>query len=420
MKIGSLNTFNLKIHSPTRGRTKTRPQPPCFLPPFDPCNLPVRRCPVAREEASHRIMILRLGAFGDILMGTPLLAALRHAYPNAHLTWIVGSLEREAIDANPYIDELLVWEGGYWKRMVRKLHYSRWISRMLAFRRELQNRRYDVFISFQPEEWPLLTLGVGAPVSIGIFDTFKRFYGKPRNPHFRRFYTHPYPAPELATHRTDQYLLALGALGLPPVPDEPLAIGYTAADRACADEFLEWHGLAQGKKFVVISPLTTWPTRCWPADRYVALADALARRHGCRIVVTGSAKEQATLEEIAAHMETAPVVMAGELSFRQTTALLNRAALLVSGDTGPMHAASALGIPQIALFGPTSPQWYGPRSPQAISLLHPVPCGPCDQKICTQTGENYLRCQRLITVAEVLEVAAGFLRQPDTIPVSPR
>lgn len=385
-----------------------RPMPPRFLPPLDPCNLSLQRCRVSREQASRRILILRLGAFGDILMGSPLLATLRRAYPDAHLTWLVNDLEREAIDASPYVDELLVWEGAYWKRMVRALNYPLWFARLFAFRRVLRLRRYDVFISFQPEEWPLVTLGTGAPISVGIFDTFKRFYGKSHNPRFRRFYTHPYDAPKLATHRTDQYLLALGALGLSSASKEPTTIGYTATDRIVTEDFLERNGLTHGPGFIVLAPLATWETRCWPADRYVALGDALTRRHDVRLVFIGSAKERPALEEIAARMDAPPVVMAGELSFRQAAALLDRAALLVSGDTGPMHVASALGTPQVALFGPTSPDWYGPRSDRALVMAHPVHCGPCDRKICRNTDDPYL-CMRLLGVEEVFQGACRLL-----------
>ena len=390
-------------------RPKRKPMPPEFVPPLTPCNLPIRRCTVPREQAVQRILIMRIGAFGDILMGTSLLAALRTAYPDAYITWVAEYSEREAIDANPYVDEVLRWDGSYWRRMVRRFNYGRWVSRMLAFRRELRDRRYDIFISFQPEEWPLLTLGVAAPVSIGIFDTFKRFYGKAHNPHFRRFYTHVYDAPDLATHRIDQYLLTLEALGLPPNPASPMSMGYTEADRAAANQFLAEQGVTAGERLVVLAPMTTWPTKCWSSERYAELGDALVEQHGCRIVVIGSGKEREAVEALASQMKPRPVTAAGSLTFRQMAALIDQAALLVSGDTGPMHVASALGIPQIALFGATSPQWYGPRSKHALSLLHEVPCGPCDQKVCANTGADYLRCLKLITVEEALTAAQKLL-----------
>ncbi len=403
MKIGPI-----KIHSRELRRTKRRPVAPEFLSPLTPCNVSIQRCTVPRGQASKRILIMRVGAFGDILMGTSVLASLRKAYPDAYITWIAEFTEKEAIDASPYVDEILKWDGFYWKRMLRKLQYPQWLAQAWRLKGELKARRFDVFISFQPEEWPLLLLGSGAPVSVGIFDTFKRYYGASRRRHYQRLYTHPFAEPRLPAHRIDQYLLTLQALGLPPAAPEPMSMGYTAEDASAAEDFLRTHNLPSGHDFVALAPMTTWPTKCWPADRFVALGDALARRHGCRVVLMGSAKERPVLEDIAARMETAPVVMAGELSFRQAAALLDRAALLVSGDTGPMHVASALGTPQVALFGPTSPAWYGPRGGRALVMARPVSCGPCDRKVCRNTEDPHL-CMRLLTVEEVLERASSLL-----------
>lgn len=390
-------------------KPKSKPLPPDFQVPLVPCNLPLQRCPVPREQASRRILIMRAGAFGDILMGTSLLAALREAYPEAHLTWIAEHSEMQAIDANPYIDEVLQWDSAYWKRMVRRVQYPLWLLRVLQIQKMLRRNQYDIFISFQPEEWALLARGIGAPLRVGIFDTFRRFYRVQQTSGNTRLYTHAYAYPNLPDHRIDQYLLTLQALGLPPNPVAPLSMGYTEADKEVVRRFLVDNGFSGDSPLVLLAPLTTWPTKCWPLERYAALGDALVEQHGCRVVVIGSAKERNTVEALAAQMKLRPLTAAGTLSFRQMAALVDQSALVVSGDTGPMHVASALGVPQVALFGPTSPKWYGPRSPYAVSLLHPVPCGPCDQKFCPNTGEAYMQCMKLLTLPEVLDAALSLL-----------
>jgi predicted lipopolysaccharide heptosyltransferase III len=381
--------------------------PPRFEVPLAPCNLPVSRCTVSREAASRRILIMRLGAYGDILMGTPLLAALRAAYPDAYLTWMAGPTETQAIDANPYIDEVIVWDGAYIRSAWRHGRVGPAIVRSVSLLRELRRRRYDAFISLQPEEWPLLLRAVGAAQNIGVFNTFARHWGEERNPHYQTLYTQAYSRPEL--HRIDQYLAVLEAFGLPKPADPCLSIGYTAEDKAASDSFLAAHGNGESDDFIVVAPLTTWPTKCWAADRYAALGDALAKAHGCRIVLIGTAKEGETLAQIASAMSVPAAVAAGSLTFRQSAALIARSRLLVSGDTGPMHVAAAVGTPQVALFGATSPLWYGPRTERSISLLHEVPCGPCDKKECSQTGADYLRCLDLITVGEALAAAGRLL-----------
>jgi len=391
---------------------RMRHLPPQFLPPLPPCRAPLQRCPVGREQASQRILITRLGAFGDILMATPLLAALRAAYPDAHLTWLVEHTEVQAIDANPYIDEYIKWDGAYWKRQFRWQRLLLGLLRARRFCAELRRQRYDVFISFQPEEWPWLIRGVNAPISIGVFDTFQQTDGLKRTSPNVRLYSTAYTCDDLPLHRTDQYLLPLRALGLAGLPEKRMSMGFTAADAAAADRFLRGQGLADGRPFVVVAPMTTWPSRCWPGERYAALGDALARRFGCASVLIGSARpeERRTVADVAAQMESGPIQAAGVLDFRQMAALIARSAVLISGDTGPMHVAAAVGTASVSLFGSTPVLGRAPLTPGGRTLMHPVPCGPCDQKFCPNPPESHMLCMRLIGVDEVLETVTGLLR----------
>ncbi len=381
--------------------------PTRFSAPLNPCNLPVSRCTVPRAAASRRILVMRLGAFGDILLATPLLAALREAYPDAHLTWLAGPTEAQAIDASPYVDEVIVWDGAFIRTAWRHTRLYSASSRFASFWSQLRSRRWDVFISLQPEEWPLLIWGSGARQTVGVFNTFARHWGREHNPYYRRFYSQSYSHPDL--HRTEQYLAVLTALGLPKPVAPRLTMGFTEEDKAAAEKLLDAHGIGPSDPVVVLAPSTTWPTKCWPVDRYAPLGDALAKDHGCRIVLIGTADEAETLNQIASEMSAPAAIAAGALTFRAAAALIARSRLLVSGDTGPMHVAAAVGTPQVALFGATSPAWYGPRTDRAISLLHEVPCGPCDQKQCSQTGEEYLRCLKGITGEEARAAAARLL-----------
>ena len=390
---------------------RMRHLPPQFLPPLLPCRAPLHRCPVGRELASRRILITRVGAFGDILMATPLLAALRAAYPDAHLTWLVEHTEVQAIDANPYIDEYIKWDGAYWKRQFRWNRLPLGLLRARRFCAELRRRHYDVFISFQPEELAWLVRGINAPISVGVFDTFQQTDGLKRTSPNVRLYSTAYTHDELPLHRTDQYLLPLRALGLPELPEKRMSMGFTEQDAAAADRFLHGQGLADGRPFVVIAPMTTWPSRCWPGERYAALGDALAQRLGHASVLIGSARpeERRTVADVAARMVSGPIQAAGVLDFRQMAALIARSAALISGDTGPMHVAAAVGTPSVSLFGPTPVLGRAPLTPGGRTLMHPVPCGPCDQKLCPNPPESHMLCMRLIGVDEVLETVTGLL-----------
>ncbi len=391
---------------------------PIFTDPFDPINLPVQRCPVSRKDASHRILIMRLGSQGDIVMGTPLLAALRRAHPRSYITWMVEHSSREAVDASPFVDELIVWDGSFWKDMLRERWKNMlnremwlgatWLRAALKMRRRLRRRRFDVLINFHGEQWPTVTRSVGARTRIGVFEYFATVDG--RQPKNENLYTSAFHASDLSAHRTDVHLWPLEPLGLPLPKDKTLTLGFTAQDAAAVDTLLRDCGVVG--RFVVVAPMTTWASRNWPEERFVELGDTLARETGCRIIMIGSPSERGVVERIAARMQTNPIRAAGMFGFRGMAALIARASVLVSGDTGPMHVAAAVGTPYVALFGPTPVPGRAPLVGTGVSLMHPVPCGPCDLPVCPNVGEDHLLCMRLITVPEVLAAVAQFLPNP--------
>jgi ADP-heptose:LPS heptosyltransferase len=368
----------------------------------------VRRCTSA-DAPGRRILIARTTANGDILMGTPLLAALRAAWPDVHLTWMVEYREREAIDANPFVDELLLWDTQYWKGPARRGLYPVWLARVLHLRRLMREKRFDTLISFQPEDWTVVARTVGAPVRIGVFDTFREYHRQTRTSRKARLYTRAFAFEEHPPHRVDQYLLPLRELGIPAPLDKQMTMGYTAADEQTAAEYIDRE--LDGEPFIVVAPLTGWPSRQWPPERFAAAADAITRASGRRVVLVsgGGEQDRAVVEQITGLMETRPHRACGVFGFRGLAALITRADAVVSGDTGPMHVAAAVGTPYVALFGPTPPERFAPQVGPGRTLLHPVPCGPCHQKQCRNTGDDYLRCLRLITVEEVTSAVLGLL-----------
>ena len=388
---------------------------PVFAAPVAACNLPPKR---QTGTGGPRILIIRTKANGDILMGTPLLAALREKFPNAHLTWMVETREREAIDANPYVDEILLWDTHYWKNMTRRGLYPIFWWRVHALKKRLASRHYDILISFEPEDWPFLISASGVERSIGVFDTFREYHNQTKTSKRAALYTHAFTYEELPPHRTHQYLLPLLVLGYDKPATSPptkMTIGYQASDEAAAENFLRQNGVGDGQRFVVIAPMTGWPSRIWPGERFAAVADALLSRYArenLRVVLIGSGKEKNDLLQVAAQMQakTPPVIAAGSLSFRQMAALIARAALVIGGDSGPMHVAASVDTPYIALFGPSPVARFAPLSGRGLPLAKPVPCGPCHQFVCpNKTPETIMQCLRLISVEQVSEAAFGFL-----------
>lgn len=388
---------------------------PDFAAPLTPCNLPTRRSTApSREAASRRILVVRTIANGDILMGTPLLASLRAAWPDAHITWLVERRERQAIDANPYVDELLLWDTMYWKRMTRRALYPLWMVRALRLRRLILEKNFDHLISFQPEDWPTLTRVLQDADRVGIFDTFREYHRAKSTSRRARLFNHAFTYSDHPPHRVDQYLLPLKALGLPlPAPENKrLVMGYTNDDARAADAYIT--GELEGAPFVLVAPLTGWPSRVWPAERYAAICDGIAQATGHRVVLTsgGNPKDRAVVEYVAELMQTRPHLAIGTFGLRALAALIERADLVLSGDTGPMHIASAVDTPYVALFGPSPIERFAPLVGRGLPMARPVPCGPCHQFECKNKGDDHQLCLKLLTVEDVLDACLSYLSGP--------
>jgi ADP-heptose:LPS heptosyltransferase len=354
---------------------------------------------------------MRLGSSGDIVMTSPLLRALRRAYPDGFITFIAEHTHLEAIDANPIVDEVVRWDSSYFYKPLRKHRYLQWVWRVLEFAPQLRQRRFDIFICFDPEDWRLMPRGARAPVSIGVFDTWRSLHEDNATSPNTRYYTKAFTWQDLPEHRSQAALLPLQPLNLPPPADLRMTIGFTAEDAAAIGRFLADAGLAERQPYVVVAPMTTWESRCWPLDRYAQLCDHIhALRPATRVVLIGSAKERDAVLRVAEEMATPPVVAAGAFGFRQMAALIAGADLVVSGDTGPMHVAAAVGTPYVALFGPTPPAGRAPLQGPGLTIVHPVPCGPCDREHCGNPPETFKLCMNLISVDEAFDAVSHCVR----------
>ena len=352
---------------------------------------------------------MRLGAAGDIVMTTPLLTALRNAYPNGHFTWILTDKHCAVMDANPYIDEIILWDISWWGN--KPLRLPRQIVSGIAFARQMRARHFDVFLNFDNNPWPLLVRAVNAPLRIGVFNKFFKEKISEREK-LERFYNVVYTKSDFPAHRTDQALLPLNALHIaPPAQNEKqMIMGFTARDDAAAQAFLEKSGIKGNAPFVVIAPITTWPSKCWPLERFAALADRLVREQKIPVVLIGSPDEKEAVNEVMCQMrEKAVNAGGGVMTLRQIAALLRRARLLVSNDTGPMHIASAVKTSTLSLFGPTPIEMLAPLFGPSKILMHPVPCGPCDLMVFPNAEPDFMKCMRLITVNEAFSDCAKIL-----------
>ena len=315
------------------------------------------------------------------------------------------------VTANPNLDEILLWCPAYFKKTLVKnpLH---WLIYCYKTKQLLNTRPTDIYISLLGEKWPLLVkYGISAPRRIGVFDTHWDFFHQTQTHPRKKYYTDVFTKEDLPEHRTDMYLLPLKALNIPqPTQNQKqMVLGFTQKDADVAEAFLQKHqiltALTPNQRLIAFVPSTTWPTRCWPVDRFIALGKRLcAENLSTRLIVLGrdTPEERAIIDPILMGLESMqPIAAISALSFREMAALVARCELLISGDTGPMHVAAAVGTPYLALFGPTPGLGRAPLAGKGTILQHAVPCGPCDHKSCSLTGEDEFLCMKKITVDEV-------------------
>ncbi len=313
-----------------------------------------------------RLLIVRLGAMGDVIHGLPAVTALRAAFPEAMLGWLIEERWAELLCTlaaprsgrrsaqRPLVDRIHPVNTRQWRS--GPFSVATW-ERAAAALSDLRAARYELALDLQGAvRSSLLARWSGAPVIYGA--------AQPRENLATMFYTRQIMT--RGQHVVEQNLslaaaVAHQALEIPKV-DLPLDL---AAEQEC-DRRLEAQGTPE---FAILNPGAGWGAKQWPAERYGEVARQLAK-NGFKTLVNYGPGE----EDLARAVETASSGTAETFtgSLTQLIALTRRAGLFVGGDTGPMHLAAALGVPVVAIFGPTDPARNGPFGTKSIVLRSPA------------------------------------------------
>ena len=312
-----------------------------------------------------RILIVRLSAMGDIIHAMPAVAGLRAQFPESRVDWAIEErwspllTSRAIFDTSTSIspEQPLV-------HLVHQVHMRRWRkhpfssttrAEMRALRSRLRELNYDHVIDLQGAiRSALLAKASGARVLAGALH--------PREVPARWWYNVKAHTP--ARHVVDQgaeiVSAAVGRSLDPTTPPFPVS----AEGERWADEVIR----VSSGSFAMINPGAGWGAKCWPAERYAGLVRALAEHGVPSLINAGPGESKLAQEVLRGNEKSARVV---ECSLPQLIAITRRAALFVGGDTGPLHLASALCIPVVAIFGPTDPARNGPYGGRHVVLRSP-------------------------------------------------
>lgn len=312
------------------------------------------------QNAPSRILIVKPSAIGDVVHALPILNLLRKQWPGSHISWMVTPGCAGILEGHPQLDELILFDR---KRLGRGWRSGRILGELYSFSRALREKQFDLVIDLQGlfrSGWFAWISGAGTRV--GLSDAREAA---------PLFYTHVVPVRTKEQHAIDRYLSVVEALGCGRGPVE-YVFPVKADDRAAVDRLIP-----QGTRYAVLHPGTNWPTKRWPVEKFAELVPMLRERFGLESVIAGAADLTATAQSIGG------IDLTGRTTLLQLVALLERADLVVSNDSGPMHIAAALGRPLVAPFGPTNPVRTGPYGRMRGVVRLDIPCSPCYSRRCS-------------------------------------
>jgi lipopolysaccharide heptosyltransferase II len=211
-------------------------------------------------------------------------------------------------------------------------------------------------------------------------------------------------------HAVDRYLLVAEAVGARESGTPEFRFRIPNSDHDEIDRLLSRSGVTPGTSWVAMNVSARWPTKRWPAASFAEIADRLQQERFGAVVMIGGPEERPDVAAVSAMMKTPVVDLAGATTVGLLPALLSKASLLVTNDSGPMHVAAAVGTPVVALFGPTSAVRTGPYGAGHDVLTGKVPCSPCFSRTCHHT--SHLACLTIITPDQVLFAVRRRARRP--------
>lgn len=332
-----------------------------------------------------KILIVKLGAVGDVVHTLPALHSLKKSFPNAFIAWVVEKKAIEVIRDNPYIDEIIIFERKELQKTYKEEGIIAALNFLSSFGKKLKNYHFDIAIDFQTLfKSGIITRLSGAPERIG-FDKWRELNKLFTNKRIK----------SNKGHTVDKYLDLVELAG-GKADSTPVKIYYSKEEGDYVDGFLKEEGL-HGKKWVAINPGASWTSKLWGGERYAKLCDLLSESQVPHVLVWGPGEEK-IVEEICQMAGNKPLV-APPTTITQLACMLERSSLYVGGDTGPMHMAVAMGTAVVGIFGPSDPERNGPYGEGHKVLQADIDCIKCWKRSCPKA----LECMESVSPQSVLE-----------------
>jgi lipopolysaccharide heptosyltransferase II len=333
--------------------------------------------------APKKILIVRLDRIGDVVLSTPVIKALRAAYPDSHIAFLVRPYAADAVIGNPYLDEVITFNK----------------ERTFSFAMGLRKKKFDMAVILHPTErthWIAFLAGI--PIRVG-YDLKMGILLTRRVPHTKQYGL---------KHEIDNGLDILRYVGIENKERELYFPINSQSEIKIANMFARNH-IQAGDKVVVINPSASCRSKMWRPENFAILGDKLVEKFGAKIIVLGDTADIAISDSVTNAMKKPSINLAGKTTVSDIASILKRAKLFISNDSGPVHIARAIGTPVIAIFGRSdrglSPKRWGPTGPHDLVIHKDAGCEICLAHNCIIA----FKCLELVTPAEVIQAASTIL-----------
>jgi len=327
------------------------------------------------------ILVFKPGPIGDFIHSLPVIYHLKEKYPECHLISVTNSDLNDLVEENPFIDEAVYITPDIFRNNLLGL---------LRFICDMRGKNPDLFVDLKSNVRSFI---------------IRMFSGAATKVHYRK---------QRGTGRDKYRLHAIENLleTIYPVTGKVSPDNFSIYTRTEDDNFAEnfitglldaGGGKLENLRLVAFNPNVSIPdsSRHWPPEYFAKLGDRVSDELGGTVLLIGGKEDRDYCQMIMSMMKTNPVVTAGEFSLGQTAALLKKCSVIVSGDTGPMHLAAAVGTKVIALFGSMDPRRAGPYGEgHTVIIKRDLPCIICEEKICPL---GTTQCMKEIIVDEVFD-----------------
>lgn len=319
-----------------------------------------------------KILLISLSNLGDVILTTPVFQKLREEFPDAAVDVVIGPAGKELFEGCPSVRDIIVSEK----------HRS--LTGRRRYMAMLRGKRYDMAVDLKNTLVPLF---LGTQCRSRIFFLSKLNFPREKKP----------------LHKKDEHLLKLrdmeidtgGAGFLVPVKDK---------DKTAVDKIL---GGAAGSRLVVINPGAKSHLKRWSVRKYAELSDRLVSELGCSVFIIGNEDDRDVIRTFTAAISQPVKDLCCRTSVGELMELMSRVSLVITNDSAPLHMASAVNAPTVAIFGPSDEQKYGPLSGKNKVVKPDVPCRPCRKALCA-TGPDE-GCLAMVEVDEVFTAAKKLL-----------